>query len=809
MTQSTSLPENPWRQARGPVTVADDAPIATAASGAPGPVDVALTFATATRLHQAGNLQAAWQLYGAILGIAPDHFGAWCGLGAIHGQQGKLDQAIFLLNHAARSAARSADAQVRIGVILTALNRPEMAIAYYHAALTLKADHADAHLRLANILFALNRPQEAIEHYQSLLAIHPDHCVAHNNIGIAFQAIGQLQSAVVHFQRALAIKPDHAEARGSLGNALRVLNRPHEALFQYKRALAIRPDYADLHNNLAGVLQSLGHFREAIAHYRQALKIKPDYAEAHFNLGSAFEALDRPAEAMACYEAALAVRPNLQGAHNNLGNALQKLGRINEAMVHYQRALDIEPDYAEAHRNLAKALLALDRHEEAIGHYEQSLATTPAPAEVHNNIGIAHHVLGRFEDAYRAYERAVALAPKKATILLNLASLKPFTAPSDGRLLALQALAEPGTSLDPDDEIAMHFGLGKAFTDLDQHERAFQHLITGNALKRRRIIYDETETLRTFARIRAVFGRERVGEPGGDPSEVPVFVVGMPRSGTTLIEQILASHSKVVGAGECEAVCALASTVTGADGAKFPDAVVTLSPEARRCLGSRYLETIQTTAPAAERIVDKMPMNFLYLGFIHMVLPRARIIHVRRDPVDTCCSCFSLLFTGNLAYTYELGELGRYYRAYEALMAHWRAILPKEVMLEVAYEDVVNDLEGQARALLAHCGLEWDAACLAFHRTQRPVLTASAAQVRQPIYRSSVGRSLCYRPFIAELLEALRQPMINEPAGSPEASATTIKMSGPVGHPSTAIRRASNQTDLRNCVIEGADADLS
>jgi tetratricopeptide (TPR) repeat protein len=744
--------------------MADDAAIARAASAAPGPVDVAPTFATATRFHQTGDWRAAWQLYRAILGIAPDHFGAWCGLGAICGQQGHLEQAISLLNNAAHRAAHSADAQVGVGVILAALKRPKMAIAYYRAALMLKADHAEAHLRLANILFALKRPQEAIGHYQSLLTIDPDHCGAHNNIGMAFQAIGQLQCAVKHFQRALAIRPDYAEARGGLGNALRALNRPREALLQYKHALAIRPDYADLHNNIAGVLQSLGHVREAIAHYRQALKLKPDYAEAHFNLGSAFEAVDQPAEAMACYEAALAVEPTLTGAHNNLGNGLRKLGRISEAMVHYQQALDIKPDYAEAHRNLAKALLALDRHEEAIGHYQQSLATAPAQAEVYNDIGAAHHILGRFEDAYRAYEQAVALAPTKATILLNMASLKPFTAASDPRLQALQALADPGISLDPDDEIAMHFALGKALTDLDQHERAFQHFITGNALKRRRIIYDETDTLRTFARIRAVFDRELVSEPGGDPSEVPIIVVGMPRSGTTLIEQILASHSKVFGAGEREDVCALASALTGLDGATFPDAAVTLSPDDRRRLGARYLEAIQAAAPAAQRIVDKMPMNFLYLGFIHLVLPRARIIHVRRDPVDTCCSCFSVLFTGNLAYTYELGELGRYYRAYEALLAHWRAILPREVMLELAYEDVVDDLEGQTRAILAHCGLEWEPACLAFHQTRRSVLTASAAQVRQPIYRRSVGRSLRYRPLIGPLLEALERPVIHEPA---------------------------------------------
>jgi len=740
------------------------APIATAASAMSAEANIASTFAKATSLHQHGNLRAARELYRAVLGVAPEHFGAWCGLGAIYGQQGNLEQAVTLLGHAAGRAARSADAQVRVGTILATLNRPQLAITYYQAALAIKPDHFEAHQRRANALLALDRPHEAIAHYQAILSRDPDHCGAHNNIGIAYQATGQLQSAIAHFQRALAIKPDLAEAHGSLGNALRALNRPHEAILEYGHALAIRPDYADLHNNLAGVLQTLGRVPEAITHYQQALKLKPDYAEAQFNLGNAFDVLGRSAEAIASYEAALALRPDLSAAHNNLANVLRKLGRTHEAIAHYRCALDVKPDYAEAHRNLGNALLALDRNEEAIAHYEQSLITAPAQAEVYHNMGAAHHVLGRFEDAYRAYEQALALAPRRAAILLNLADLKAFTAESDLRLLALEALAAPGISLDADDEIAMHFALGKAFTDLDQHERAFRHWATGNALKRRRVIYDEADTLRTFARIRAVFDGALLAKPGGDPSEQPIFVVGMPRSGTTLIEQILASHANVFGAGEREDIQALVSTLAGPKAAHFPEAVLTLSPDERRRLGARYLQAIRAAAPKVGRIVDKMPMNFLYLGLIHLLLPRARIIHVHRDPVDTCCSCFSLLFTGNLAFTYELGELGRYYRAYEALMAHWRSILPKGVMLELAYEDVVDDLEGQTRAILAHCGLEWDPACLAFHQTQRTVRTASVAQVRRPIYRSSVGRSRRYRPLIGPLLEALEQPLIHEPA---------------------------------------------
>jgi tetratricopeptide (TPR) repeat protein len=734
-------------------------PIATPASAE---TNIASTFATATGLHEQGNLRAARQLYRAILSMVPEHFGAWCGLGAIYGQQGNLEQAVTLLGQAAQRAAGSADAQVRVGVILATLNRPQLALAYYQAALALEADHVDAHQHLANALLALDRPQEAIAHYQAILSLDPNDSGAHNNIGVAYQATGELQAAVAHFQRALAIKPDLAEAHGTLGNALRTLNRPHEAVLEYKHALAIRPGSADLHNNLAGVLQTLGRIPQAITHYRQALKLKPDYAEAQFNLGNAFDALGRSEEAIARYEAALALRPDLSAARNNLANVLHKLGRSDEAIAHYRRALEVKPDYAEAHRNLGNVLLALDRNEEAIAHYQQALLTAPAQAEVYNHIGSAHHVLGRFEDAYRAYEQAIALAPRKAAILLNLAGLKPFTTASDPRLLALEALAEPGPALDADDEIAMHFALGKAFADLDLHERAFRHWVTGNALKRRGVIYDEADTLRTFARIRTVFGDALFAEPGGDPSEVPIFVVGMPRAGTTLIEQVLASHSKVFGAGEREDFRALVSTLAGPKGAKFPEAVRTLSPDGRRRLGARYLERIGAAAPSAARIVDKMPMNFLYLGLIHLALPGARIVHVRRDPVDTCCSCFSILFTGNLAFTYELGELGRYYRAYETLMAHWRAVLPKGVMLELTYEDVVDDLEGQTHAILAHCGLEWEDACLAFHQTDRTVQTASVAQVRRPIYRTSVGRSRCYRPLMGPLLEALERPLIHE-----------------------------------------------
>jgi hypothetical protein len=237
---------------------------------------------------------------------------------------------------------------------------------------------------------------------------------------------------------------------------------------------------------------------------------------------------------------------------------------------------------------------------------------------------------------------------------------------------------------------------------------------------------------------------------------VPLFILGMPRSGTTLVEQILASHSEVFGAGELRTFERSVGGLDGPDGApaSFPEGVASLSAEQFRRLGAIYVEGVAPMA-SAQRITDKMPLNFLFIGLIHLALPNARIIHTRRDPVDTCLSCFSTLFTGEHRVAYELGELGRYYRAYERLMAHWRGVLPMGVMLEVTYEDLVADFDREARRIVAHCGLEWEDACFDFHLTRRPVRTASAAQVRQPIYKSSVGRWRPYKHLLRPLLEAL------------------------------------------------------
>jgi Sulfotransferase family len=359
--------------------------------------------------------------------------------------------------------------------------------------------------------------------------------------------------------------------------------------------------------------------------------------------------------------------------------------------------------------------------------------------------------LGRLDEARREIEQAIALAPRKAEFYRSLAEIKHFTK-DDPQLAMLEALAGDMGGLSDDERTHLHFALGKIYGDLGQHERGFAHLLKGNALKRRQIVYDEETILARFDSARALFTaevmRERAGQ--GDPSTLPVFILGMPRSGTTLVEQMIASHPEVHGAGELSDFDRSVAALAGPAGVPADIG----GAELRR-VGSEYVARIRALDPRAQRITDKMPANFRFAGLIHLALPNARIIHLRRDPVDTCLSCFSILFGGDQPFTYDLGELGRYYRAYQRLMEHWRAVLPPGAMLEVQYEALVADFATEARRIIAYCGLGWDEACLDFHATRRPVHTASSVQVRQPIYRSSVGRHRPSAETLRPLLDAL------------------------------------------------------
>jgi len=603
---------------------------------------------------------------------------------------------------------------------------------------------------------------EAVGLYNRILALTALLPEVHTNLGAALAGMGKLADAEAAYRCAIRLMPDYAQAHNNLGNTLKALGRLDEAEAAFRRAIALKEDYPEAWSNLGVVLFGLGRLDEAEAAYRRATALKPDFAAAHNNLGNALGDMGRLDQAAAACRRAIALQPDYPEACANLGNILKDMGRLDESETVLRQAIALRPDHAETLSNLGNVLMDQGRLEESEAMLRRAIALKPEFAGAHNNLGLALKELGRFDEARRATEEAIRLAPRKASYYCNLGELARFAA-GGPHVAAMEELAADPGSLSGTDRIALHFALAKAYEHMGWSAASFRQLLAGNALKRRQIAYDEAAISRQMERVATVFTAEliRSREGAGEPSRVPVLIVGMLRSGTTLVEQILASHPAVFGAGELKlldrAAAEIRPAAPGSPG--FPDIASTMSGEQFRELGARYLAALRRLAPDAARITDKMPSNFIFAGLIHLALPNAAIIHTVRDPVDTCISCFSKLFSEGQKHTYDLAELGRYYRRYQALMAHWHRVLPPGRILDVHYEDVVADLEGAARRILAHCGLPWDARCLDFHRTERPIRTASATQVRQPIYQSAVGRRHAYEgllgPLIAELKPAL------------------------------------------------------
>lgn len=524
-----------------------------------------------------------------------------------------------------------------------------------------------------------------------------------------------------------------------------------EAAAAYREVLAAGEHFGATYN-LSLLYAAAGRYDEALPLATAAIRLSPESAQAQDHLGGLLVHLGRPGAAIGHFREAVRLQPNFAQACNNLGAALQAINNIAESIRWFERAIELLPEYADAHANLGTSLAMSERFEEARSHFDSVIRSNPQDPTIYEKIGSAAVMKGDLSEGMRAYARGLEIDPRRGALYRLLANAKRLPE-DDPYFSAMERLGDERQTLSLDQQLELHFALGKAYMDNARYDRSISHFLSGNSIKRRFVWYDEAATIASLAGIAHAFSAEgiRALEGFGDPSRVPIFIVGMPRSGTTLVEQILASLPGVHGAGELET---------------FPSAVAEvlpvqqkLTPETLRALGARYVRDVMAMAPDALRVTDKMPANFRFVGLIHLALPNARIIHTRRDPVDTCMSCFAQIFRGDQPFAYELAELGRYYRAYERLMDHWRRALPPGVMIEVRYEELVADLESNARRIVAHAGLDWDPACLAFYETQRTVRTASASQVRRPLYKTSVGRWRPYADLLRPLFEALEIPL--------------------------------------------------
>jgi tetratricopeptide (TPR) repeat protein len=579
---------------------------------------------------------------------------------------------------------------------------------------------------------------------------------------IAAHRAGKLDESEALYRQVLALDYRDFDALHMLGILCAQRQQYDEAERLLRTALSIDKSMPQCLHNYGNVLSKLKRYEDAIRFYDQALALAPNVAPIYSDRGNAKKELGQLEDAVASYKKAIALNPNFPGALCNLAQVLLDLDRFDEAASLLRRVLALDPNNAFAVRLTGR--LAFDRGEltSALAHCQRAIALKPDQADGYYDLGNTLKVLGRLKEALEAYGKAIEINPDNPAYYFGLADSMKFS-PGDAHLAAMESMSAKAAGLPKLQRVNLDFALGKVYADIGDPRRSFQHLIASNAAMRTTENYNEASVFANFDRIEEVFSPELIASKagGGEPSRRPIFVLGMPRSGTTLIEQLIASHPAVHGAGELTAFKDSVLAVRGPVGnlIPYPDFVPALDRTALGSIGTEYLKRLAALASQGERVTDKMPSNFLYAGLIHLALPNAIIIHSMRDPVDTCISCFSQLFkSGAQPHTYDLGEIGRYYRRYQRLMEHWRRVLPPGRFLDVRYEDVVADIEGQARRILAHCGLPWDDRCLAFHETDRPVRTASAVQVRQPLYKTAIGRRRGYEEFLGPLLAALGTP---------------------------------------------------
>jgi tetratricopeptide (TPR) repeat protein len=709
-------------------------------------------------LEQQGEFDAAVTHYKHALDLKPSLFRAHNNLARVFRRQGQLDQAA---THFKRSLALSPDfAEVHkdLGNVLRTQGKLDEAVASFERALVINPKYSDAYNDLGNVLVDQGKLNEAGARFERAATLKPDFFQAHNNLGNILRTQGKLDQALSRFERAIALRPGYADAYNNLGNVLKDQGKLDEAVAQYERAAALKPEFFQALNNLANLLRSQGKLDQALERFEQVVAFRPDFVDAHCKLGDILKDQGKLDQAAARFQQAIALKPNHAEAHYNLGNVLRDQRKYDEAALQFERTLALRPNHAGAHNNLGTVLRNLGNTDDALKLFERAILLKPDYAEAYNNLGNVAREQGDLAQAAVHYERALALKPDIAEAHYNRADLKRFRS-GDADLVALEALAAEAHRLSPSKVVHVHFALGKALDDTGDYQRAFEHLLQGNALKRREVKYNEAAHQEGFRLIAERFNSNLHARfrGVGDPSPVPIFVLGMPRSGSTLVEQILATHPLVHAGGELKNLDRAIRAVSDASSVPvpIPRCIVNPSGDDWRRLGQAYLESLPTPYGEEIRITDKMPKNFLHTGLIHLILPNARIIHTMRDPVDTCLSCFSRCFTHGQPFSYDLAELGRYYRGYYELMAHWRNVLPPGAMLDVSYEKLVEDFETQARRLLEYCGLPWDDRCLSFHETERPVRTASNVQVRRPLYSSSVTRwrryELGLQPLLAEL----------------------------------------------------------
>ena len=613
---------------------------------------------------------------------------------------------------------------------------------------------------LGEISLQLRRPQEAQTWYGKVLKNFNDFPRALEGMGLALLADSRPKEAVDFLHKAVDAAPKRSMTHTALSRALAEAGHAAESEQALRKALTLDPRKAALAE--AEQAQLKGRLEQAEKILRDSLARDPDNPQALRMLANLALDANRFKAAHRMLQRAVELNPAFALAWNDLANLYMKQDRYEKALETVQRAIDVDAKMAHSYVMRGNILTKAQRHEEALLAYQQALDVNPANPGALSGMGHVLKTIGRQDESIEAYRQCIAAHPSFGEAYWSLANLKTFKFDEE-EVKVMAAMVEEKT-LHDEPKINFYLSLGKHYENEKDYKRAFEQIRLGNELRRGHEIYDPVQTQVIHDRIIKVFQPQFLAshDGWGDPDPSPILVVGLPRSGSTLIEQILASHSMVEGTMELpdlsRSIGALNKSSKGK--AEYPEAVLKLDQEQIRALGQGYLESTRRYRTDKPHFIDKMPNNFASIGFLHLILPNAKVINARRHPLDSCLGCYKQLFFKGQSWTYDLFEIGQYYLQYQRIMDHWHEVLPGKV-LDVHYEQLVLDQETQTRRMLEYLGLPWEDQCLRFYETERAVNTASSEQVRQPIYTDALNFWRHYESQLGELIEIL-EPLLRQ-----------------------------------------------
>jgi tetratricopeptide (TPR) repeat protein len=679
--------------------------------------------------------------------------------GQLYGR-GRLNQAERVCRQIIKHQPSLADAHSILGVVLNAQGNAKDAIASLKRAVKLAPKIASYRSNLGEVQRQSGNLADAIVSLQEAIELDPANAQAYNNLGITRFDSSNFEEAVENYRKAIELDPQFSEAHNNLGNALRRLGQFDEAMESYQNALAYREQYPEAYNNMGTLLREMDKADQAEHAFRKALQQNPAYVEAHNNLAALYHQQKKEVDALRQLGEALKLAPTDKRALILTARIQSRRGNCVAAEQACRLVLQDEPENAEALTVLGQVLHELDRYDEALDVLEKAAEYAPRNPETLNFYGVALKSVGRLDDAREQILKGVEINPGMYGAYANLNDLVDFSKEKE-LFDRIETIMESSEGVNPEVLLPLHYAYAKALDDTGQHEKALEHYIAGGKLKRAQLEYDEAETFKFFDDIKQAFPAEifKNRPYEGNPTDRPLFIVGMPRSGSTLAEQILSSHKDVYGAGEVkyfsQALHKLRDRFPSLS--RYPQMVSELKSNHFKLVADGYEEALFKNAGKAKIVTDKLLTNYFFVGLLNLMFPHARFLNTRRDPVDSSLSAFTKLFKDDMPHSYDMGEMGRYYRQYDALMKHWEKVLPKGVLKVVEYEKVVADTEKEAREIIEFLGLKWDDKVLEFHKSKRPVKTASVAQVRKPIYKTSVKRWKKYGKGLQPLVDAIEK----------------------------------------------------